>query len=285
MNNKTKKIITIIDYIEEHLTEKMNLEDIATAIGYSKYYLHRLFTNTVGISIHDYVQRRQLTEAGKLLVFSKKPIVEIALMAGYDSQPAFTNVFKLMYKKSPNDFRENKEFYPLQLPFNLKESIIPTEPLKETEQDIVFATMDDIFLWMELVHLIVDGYPKLNSDQYLETLKTYIIEKRALLLKNESMAIAIMLINYDTGSIDFFGIHPFYRKTNITEIFLTKIFKEFLKNDTISITTFRQGDKADIGYLKTYKKLGFVEAELLIEFGYPTQKLVYTPLQGENNDK
>lgn len=42
----------------------------------------------------------------------------------------------------------------------------------------------------------------------------------------------------------------------------------------LSITTFRQGDKADTGQRAEYKRLGFAEAELLIEFGYPTQRLI-----------
>ncbi len=49
---------------------------------------------------------------------------------------------------------------------------------------------------------------------------------------------------------------------------------ELLKNREISITTFREGDRADTGYRKALKELGFAEAELLTEFGYPTQKMV-----------
>ena len=50
--------------------------------------------------MHDYVKRRQLTEAAKLLVFSEKPIVEIAFLAGYESQQAFADSFKAMSPKS-----------------------------------------------------------------------------------------------------------------------------------------------------------------------------------------
>ena len=59
---------------------------IAGAIHYSKYHLHRLFAETVGMTVHDYVQRRQLTEAAKLLIFSDKPILEIAFQCGYESR-------------------------------------------------------------------------------------------------------------------------------------------------------------------------------------------------------
>ena len=78
MGNYIMDIETVIDYIESHLDEKLDLEKVSEAVHYSKYHLHRMFTNTVGMTIHDYVQRRQLTEAAKLLVFSSKPIIEVA---------------------------------------------------------------------------------------------------------------------------------------------------------------------------------------------------------------
>ena len=47
------------------------------------------------------------------LFFSKKSILEILLIVGYESQQGFINVFKQMYKKTPNEYRMNEEFYPL----------------------------------------------------------------------------------------------------------------------------------------------------------------------------
>ena len=84
-NQSVISIEAVIDYIESHLDGKLELETVAEAVHYSKYHLHRLFTEIVGMTIHDYVQRRQLTEAAKLLVFSDKPIIEIAFICGYES--------------------------------------------------------------------------------------------------------------------------------------------------------------------------------------------------------
>lgn len=277
MKSNVGNIVTVIDFIEDNLTGKLDLASIADAVGYSKYHLHRMFTNMVGLSIHDYVSRRQLTEAAKLLVFSKRPILEIALLAGYESQQAFSISFKQMYKKSPNEYRINGEFYPLQLRFTLKKELsLPSQP-NELKENIEFADISDIPLWMELVDLIIDGFPNLKKEEYLETLKQCIHEKRALILKNEGIAVAVMALNYDTGSIDFFGVHPLYRKHGITKSFLDKVMDELLKNRPLCVTTFREGDKADTGYRKEYKALGFAEAELLTEFGYPTQRLVLAP--------
>ena len=74
MPGNIKNVMAAIDYIESHLHEKLDLETVAGAVHYSKYHLHRMFTGTVGLTIHDYVQRRQLTEAAKLLVLSDQSL-------------------------------------------------------------------------------------------------------------------------------------------------------------------------------------------------------------------
>ncbi len=218
MRGNINNVMTAIDYIESHLHEKLDLETVAGAVHYSKYHLHRMFTSTVGLTIHDYVQRRQLTEAAKLLVLSDRPILEIALSAGYESQQSFTDIFKAMYKKSPNRYREEEEFYPLQLRYVLNENPTNLEE-KEWQDKIVFATQEDIPKWIELVHLVIDGFPHLDEKQYLEQLQEYIKNKRALILKDADTAIGIMAFNEITGSIDFFGVHPQYRKRD-KKIFL-----------------------------------------------------------------
>ena len=283
MPGNIKNVMEAIDYIESHLHEKLDLETVAGAVHYSKYHLHRMFTSTVGLTIHDYVQRRQLTEAAKLLVLSDRPILEIALSAGYESQQSFTDIFKAMYKKSPNRYREEEKFYPLQLKFVLNEN--PTNSAEENWQDkIVFATQEDIPSWIELVHLVIDGFPHLDEKQYFEQLQEYIKNKRALILKDADTAIGIMAFHEVTGSIDFFGVHPQYRKRGIAKAFCKKALYELVRSAQISVTTFRKGDKADTGYREIWGSLGFAEAELLIEFGYPTQRFILHREKTEGGD-
>lgn len=279
MKNNIEKVIAAIDYIENHLSDKVDLELVAEAVHYSKYYLHRIFTKTLGLTVHDYVKRRQLTEAAKLLVFSDKPIIEIAFIAGYESQQAFSDIFKLMYKKSPGQYRNDEEFYPLQLKYILNKNPMVLDQKIDLEKEIQFASMEDIPKWIELVRLVVDGFPCLDEKQYVEQLKDCIQKKQALILKDKDIAIGIMGITIATGSIDFLGIHPQYRKQGITQAFLKKAISLLITSDEISVTTFREGDKADTGYRNIFKNLGFAEAELLVEFGYPTQRFV---LQKEN---
>ncbi len=282
MQSQTVRIVSqAIQYIEHNLNDKLELDIVAAALYYSKFHLHRIFTKTVGLTIHEYIQRRQLTEAAKLLIFSKKPIIEIALISGYESQQAFTSVFKAMYKTTPVKFREAEEFYPLQLEIHLKEEAVTMDFTKE---DIKFAVFDDIEDWMELVSLTVDGYPCLNKDEYIQNLHRYIDDKKALILRDEDMVIGAMGFSPDTGSIDFLAIHPQYHHLGITKLFLDKLMDELLYGKEISLTTYRAGDKADTGYREEYYRLGFAERELLVEYGYPTQRFVLLPKNKQEVD-
>lgn len=273
MAENIKAVMAAVDYIEGHLREKLDLETVAGAVHYSKYHLHHIFTDTVGLTVHDYVQRRQLTEAAKLLVFSERPILEIALEAGYESQQAFTDVFKAMYKKTPNRYREEEEFYPLQLRFNLNGN--PGNFQEENWRErIVPAVESDIPKWMELVSLVIDGFPHLDEEDYVKRLRESVKSRRAMILKDGDVAAGIMVFNEETGSIDFLGVHPLYRKRGIAKAFCEKALYELAHDLEISVTTFREGDRADTGYREGLKELGFAEAELLVEFGYPTQKFV-----------
>ena len=119
MDSNLLNITRIVDYIEAHLEDKLDLDSLAREAGYSKYHLHKMFTSIVGFTIHSYVQRRRLTEAARFLIFTDKPIMEIALSAGYETQQSFSVAFKAMFDCSPQALRKKRDFYPLQLKFTV----------------------------------------------------------------------------------------------------------------------------------------------------------------------
>ena len=281
MENLIMNIENVIEYIESHIDEKLDLEKVSEAVHYSKYHLHRMFTNTVGMTIHDYVQRRQLTEAAKLLVFSEKPIIEVAILCGYESQQAFSSAFKSMYKVPPAQYRTNGTFYPLQLRFKLNKNISSKVFRKE---DICIAEMGDISAWMDLMRLVIDGYPVMDEKDYLYEITKAIEEERALILKEDDILVGAMTFSKNSGSIDFLGIHPQYRNHQIQKLFLEILLENYLPGQEICMTTYREGDKADTGHRDLLKNLGFAERELLIEYGYPTQRFVLNPLYKEKTE-
>lgn len=121
-NNKLIK--KIIDYIENNLDGQLSLDEIAKEAGYSKFHLNRLFLECVGCTIYKYIQMRRLTVAAEELVYTKKPIIEIAYEANYSSQQSFTFAFRQLYGHPPQEYRTIKVHNPKFNKFKLKSNLI-----------------------------------------------------------------------------------------------------------------------------------------------------------------
>lgn len=102
---KTNMIMKVVEYIEDHLDDELSIDEVADRVGYSKFHLNRLFSESVGCTLYKYIQTRRLTKAAEKLVYTTKPIVEIAYDASYDSQQSFTHAFRQLYFCTPQKYR------------------------------------------------------------------------------------------------------------------------------------------------------------------------------------
>ncbi|MDZ4122057.1 MAG: AraC family transcriptional regulator [Candidatus Cloacimonadaceae bacterium] len=98
-------------FIEENLTRKISLEDIADAANYSQWYFHRLFRVLTGYCVNDYLRRRRLSVASHVLLYTSRSIRSIALQYQFESQEAFTRSFSSIAGQTPGRFR--KQIAPL----------------------------------------------------------------------------------------------------------------------------------------------------------------------------
>lgn len=105
---KDKTIKEMINYIESNLDHQLNLDEIAKKAGYSKFHFNRMFSDHVGYTVYKYIQMRRLTVAAEKLVYTKKPIIEIAYEANYGSQQSFTLAFHRLYDCTPQEYRVMK---------------------------------------------------------------------------------------------------------------------------------------------------------------------------------
>lgn len=114
MKNKKEVVKKVVDYIEQNLEKEINLDTISKNIGYSKFYLNRIFTEYTGITMYKYLQNRRLTAAAEKLVKTDKLIIQIAYEAGYDTQQSFSFAFKQIYLYPPKTYRDIGIFTPKQ---------------------------------------------------------------------------------------------------------------------------------------------------------------------------
>ncbi len=94
MEKKKEIVKRVLSYIEENIEEKISIDKISGDVGYSKFYLNRIFSEYTGITIYKYLQTRRLTIAAEKLIKTNESIMQIAYESGYDSQQAFTLAFK-----------------------------------------------------------------------------------------------------------------------------------------------------------------------------------------------
>ncbi|WP_124067712.1 AraC family transcriptional regulator [Clostridium sp. E02] len=107
MEEKKKIVSEIIDYVETNLSfpERLNVEEIARHAGYSRFHLNRVFSQTTGSTIHQYIKKQRLQQAAVKLLEGKESIAAISLEAAYQSQQAFSLAFKQEYGCTPMAYR------------------------------------------------------------------------------------------------------------------------------------------------------------------------------------
>lgn len=101
-----------IRFIEIGLKTKLILEDIAEQANMSAWHFHRVFLASTGITVGEYIRKRRMSEAAKELVFTQKPIKQLAGEYQYESQAAFTRSFTNVYGVTPGKIR--RQIGPLQ---------------------------------------------------------------------------------------------------------------------------------------------------------------------------
>jgi len=91
-----------MDYIELHLTDTIEYEQLAKIVCCSVYHFQRMFSFISGVALSEYIRRRRLTVAAIELQNKNTKIIDIALKYGYESPEAFSRAFKSMHGVAPS---------------------------------------------------------------------------------------------------------------------------------------------------------------------------------------
>jgi AraC-like DNA-binding protein/ligand-binding sensor protein len=92
-------------FISEHQTEDISLEQVAKSVNTSKFYFCKIFKRETGINFTDYLSRVRLERAKNLLLNPNLRVSEIAYEVGFQSLTHFNRVFKRILGRSPTDYR------------------------------------------------------------------------------------------------------------------------------------------------------------------------------------
>ena len=95
----------VIEYIEANLDREIALTGLAQTAGMSAHYFSELFKQSVHVSPHQYVLRRRIDRAQKLLNDPRVTVLEAAVRSGFSDQSHFTKIFRRIVGVTPTAYR------------------------------------------------------------------------------------------------------------------------------------------------------------------------------------
>jgi AraC family transcriptional regulator, melibiose operon regulatory protein len=104
--NTHRKIVDMTRYISERSDSSLTVTEIADAVSLHPKYAMTLFHRSLGMTITQYVTRRRLVTAQRLLVSSEKNAAAIAYESGFGSVSRFYAAFRDQIGMSPREFKD-----------------------------------------------------------------------------------------------------------------------------------------------------------------------------------
>jgi two-component system, response regulator YesN len=108
-NNYNRAVNEALQYIERHFRETITLKEVADAVHLNASYLSGLFKEELEMTFSEFITRRRIQEAKRLLLTTDNTITEIAEKIGYQTAKYFIKIFKQYENTTPNVYRKENE--------------------------------------------------------------------------------------------------------------------------------------------------------------------------------
>jgi len=103
-----RRINKVVEYINNHLGEEMDLRSLAEISNFSEFHFHRIFKAFLHETLTAYLIRTRMETAASMLRYSELAIEAIACDVGYEIPSSFSKSFKQFYGISPTEYRNHK---------------------------------------------------------------------------------------------------------------------------------------------------------------------------------
>jgi len=110
-----KRLRECINYLEENMENKIEIDEVAKIALSSKFHFQRMFHMTTGVTVAEYVRKRRLTLAAQELATSDARVIDIAFKYGYQTPEAFSKAFLKLHGVNPSEVKSlgvNLKAYP-----------------------------------------------------------------------------------------------------------------------------------------------------------------------------
>jgi transcriptional regulator GlxA family with amidase domain len=93
------------EYMETHLSESVDLTELAGVAGLSLFHFARQFKQSAGVTPHHYLVQKRVERAQEMLARTDLSLSEIAFATGFADQSHFARHFRQRLGVSPGQFR------------------------------------------------------------------------------------------------------------------------------------------------------------------------------------
>ena len=104
-------VTKVMEHLKSHYAETLSLDTLSQLVDYTPQYLSNLFSNEVGMSIQEFLQRLRMEEACKLLTNTTLSMAEVAAAVGYQDTRYFSKIFRRYQVMSPKEYRKAAEIH------------------------------------------------------------------------------------------------------------------------------------------------------------------------------
>ena len=120
----------ILAYIDEHIYEKISLNELVQIAGYSPFYFSRLFSEHMGMPVTSYIRIRKMQYAIVSLL-EGKGVLDVAMMYAFESHEGFTRSFTQLFGQPPSIIKRFLESY------EVPQYVVPNIDDRRTTMDMV----------------------------------------------------------------------------------------------------------------------------------------------------
>lgn len=188
-------------YIENNITEDINLEEVANQCNVSYHYFAKTFTMITGYTLKEYIRNRRITLASYEVSNTNHRILDIGIKYAYSSNEAFSRAFKKVHGINPSEARKNNITVYTHFP------VLTYEILKQNILSLRYDIIRDInYTYIGQSTLILEGkegYDKTQQihQKFLEQFQSKFPSKNTIYRIRTNLSSDYSTYNYFIGYV------------------------------------------------------------------------------------
>jgi len=180
------RLNSAINYIEEHLEDEINYEQVAKIACCSTFHFQRMFSYMANVPLAEYIRRRRMTMAAVDLQKSNEKVIDIASKYGYNSPTAFNRAFQSIHGITPSEAKIKgalvKAFPPISFKIMIKGDVEMNYKIEQKDSFRIVGVAQSL-------HKEIEKNFELVPQMWQKAVENGIVEKLVSMMNSEPMGV------------------------------------------------------------------------------------------------